>query len=133
VLSIFKLLATFSHLDVRMEDEPLHSRSTLHLEGAATFLRLPRLAADLEAVPQGRELHVRFDHLDYIDHACLDLLMNWEKQHAATGGSLVIDWESLTARFRHPRSNGKREHSLNSNGNGSAGELARTAQRAKSA
>jgi hypothetical protein len=25
--------------------------------------------------------------------------MNWEKQHEATGGSLVLDWESLTARF----------------------------------
>ena len=26
--------------------------------------------------------------------------MNWEKQHEATGGRLVIDWESLTARVR---------------------------------
>ena len=26
--------------------------------------------------------------------------MNWAKQHEATGGSLVIDWESLHARFR---------------------------------
>ena len=25
--------------------------------------------------------------------------MKWEKQHEATGGSLVIDWESLTAKF----------------------------------
>ena len=46
----------------------------LYLEGAATFLRLPKLAAALEAVPANRELHVHFDHLDYIDHACLDLL-----------------------------------------------------------
>ena len=38
--------------------------------------------------------------LDFIDHACFDLLMNWEKQHQATGGSLVMDWETLTARFR---------------------------------
>jgi MFS superfamily sulfate permease-like transporter len=105
-LSILKLLVTFSHLNVRIEDEPRRNRTALYLEGAATFLRLPRLAAKLEAVPVGRELHVHFEKLDYIDHACLNLLINWEKQHAATGGSLVIDWDSLTARFRHPSGNG---------------------------
>lgn len=51
---------------------------------------------------------MHFEELSYIDHACLDLLMNWEKQHRITGGNLVIDWESLTARFRIPgNQNGK--------------------------
>ena len=72
----------------------------LSLNGTATFLRLPRLAAALEAVPPSAELHVDFEHLDYIDHACLDLLMKWAKQHEATGGGLVIDWASLHANFR---------------------------------
>jgi MFS superfamily sulfate permease-like transporter len=114
VLALLKLLATFSHLVVRIEDEPRRKRTTLHLEGAATFLRLPRLAAHLETVPPGRELHVHFEHLDYIDHACLDLLINWQKQHEATGGSLAIDWESLHARFRQPGKNGN-----GNSGNGS--------------
>jgi MFS superfamily sulfate permease-like transporter len=115
-LSLVKLLITFSHLHIRTEDDPARSQTRLHLEGAATFLRLPKLAAALEAVPTNRELHVHFDHLDYIDHACLDLLMNWEKQHAGTGGSLIIDWESLTARVNQPRRNGS---STNGNGHGS--------------
>jgi hypothetical protein len=51
-------------------------------------------------------LHVDFQHLDYIDHACLELLMTWAKQHEATGGKLVIDWESLHARFN--RENGRK-------------------------
>jgi MFS superfamily sulfate permease-like transporter len=113
-LSILKLLATFAHLRVWIEDEPHKRRTTLFLEGAATFLRLPRLATKLESVPVGRELHVHFEGLDYIDHACFDLLMNWGKQHAATGGSLVIDWESLTARVRQPGQ-------YDSNGNGKNG------------
>jgi MFS superfamily sulfate permease-like transporter len=83
VLSALKLLLKFSHLDIRGEDDPARGRARLYLEGTATFLRLPKLAAALEAVPTNRELHVHFEHLDYIDHACLDLLMNWEKQHAA--------------------------------------------------
>ena len=43
-------------------------------QGAATFIRLPKLAAELEKLKPGANVHVHFDELDYIDHACLDLL-----------------------------------------------------------
>ena len=69
------------------------------MEGAATFLRLPQLAAKLDEVPDSAELHVDFEHLSHIDHACLDLLMDWAKQHEGMGGKLVIDWSSLHGRF----------------------------------
>jgi MFS superfamily sulfate permease-like transporter len=125
-LSVLKLVYTFSHLNIRLVGPtvrpgeeaaaPTGARTVLYLEGAATFIRLPKLAAALEAVPPNTELHVHFEGLTYIDHACLDLLINWEKQHEATGGSLVVDWESLTARFRQYRpGNG------NGNGNGHNG------------
>jgi MFS superfamily sulfate permease-like transporter len=98
-LSALKLLYTFSHLDVRLDISHANKLAVLSLEGAATFVRLPYLASELERVPDDVELHVDFEHLDYIDHACLDLLMNWAKQHEGTGGSLVIDWESLHSTF----------------------------------
>jgi MFS superfamily sulfate permease-like transporter len=98
-LALVKLLYAFSHLGIRVEKDNERNRTVLFLEGAATFIRLPKLAAALETVPPSTELHVHFEHLSHIDHACLDLLVNWEKQHEATGGSLVIDWESLTAKF----------------------------------
>lgn len=104
VLAVGKLVWTFSHLRIRTESDPLNGRTTLRLEGAATFLRLPWLADALEKVPPNTELHVDFEHLTYVDHACLELLLTWEKQHAATGGSLVLDWDSLHARFKSPRS-----------------------------
>jgi MFS superfamily sulfate permease-like transporter len=104
-LAVLKLVYTFSHLTIRVAEDRSKDRTTLHLNGAATFLRLPKLAAALESVPSDVELHVDFEGLTYIDHACLDLLMNWEKVHMASGGSLVIDWDSLTARF-HKRANG---------------------------
>jgi MFS superfamily sulfate permease-like transporter len=99
--ALAKLVYTFSRLKVRLEEDPGRNRTLLHLKGAATFLRLPRLAAALERVPPNTELHVHFEELSYIDHACLDLLLSWEKQHQATGGSLEIDWEGLHARFHH--------------------------------
>ncbi|HZN34210.1 MAG TPA: SulP family inorganic anion transporter [Pirellulaceae bacterium] len=106
VLSAVKLLISFSHLDVQLTtsgDRHKHPQVTLTIAGAATFLRLPVLAARLEEVPQGAHLHVDFEHLDYIDHACLELLMTWAKQHEMQGGRLVIDWGQLHARFREVR------------------------------
>ena len=112
ILSAIKLLVTFSHLQLELSTSAGQSgrpKTVLTMSGAATFLRLPLLAAKLEQVPAGASLHVHFDRLSYIDHACLELLMSWAKQHASTGGKLVIDWESLHARFKadnHPSSPG---------------------------
>ena len=98
-LSAAKLLYKFAHLETELKTYPRGKRVDLSLSGAATFLRLPLLAAALERVPGNTELHVDLEQLNYIDHACFDLLMNWAKQHEATGGSLVIDWNSLHAQF----------------------------------
>ncbi len=96
-----KLLAGFSTLDVTIETSLDGRRTVLHLRGSATFVSLPKLAAIIETVPANTELHAQLDQLTFIDHACLDLLTNWEKQHAASGGSLVMDWDDLRAKFRH--------------------------------
>ncbi len=99
VLSAIKLLYRFSHLEARLHLNGEGRRATLQLRGSATFLRLPVLAAELERVPPGAELHVDLRELTFIDHACLELLVNWAKRHEATGGVLEIDWDSLHARF----------------------------------
>jgi MFS superfamily sulfate permease-like transporter len=99
-LSAAKLLYTFAHLRTDLQFGPQRDRVTMSLSGTATFLRLPLLASTLERVPADAELHVDLEELQYIDHACLDLLMGWAKQHKSTGGSLVIDWDSLHAQVR---------------------------------
>ncbi len=117
-LSVAKLVYTFSRLRIRRRGDLASGRITLVLEGSATFLRLPKLASALDALPQGITLHVDLKGLSYIDHACLTLLMDWEKQHEATGGKLELDWETLRARFHHarPRPRSNTETSLVANG-----------------
>ncbi len=95
VLAAGKLLLTFARLDVDLKLDPESHMARLGVNGAATFLRLPQLAEALESVPADFELHVDFEHLSYIDHACLDLFMNWARQHEGAGGRLVIDWDTL--------------------------------------
>lgn len=108
LMSAAKLLYRFTHLEMELvlgnpkgkDGDGSKQIATLHMHGAATFLRLPMLAAQLEKVPGNAELHVDIEHLAYIDHACLDLLMNWAKQHETTGGKLVLDWNRLHGSFR---------------------------------
>lgn len=99
-ISAAKLLYSFSHLQIDVRPEADGKSTVMYLRGTATFIRLPKLAATLEQVRPDTDLHVHFEELNYIDHACLDLLLNWEKQHESTGGRLLIDWDLLTACFQ---------------------------------
>lgn len=98
--AIFKLVYTFSVLEVRSEPSASGGVHHIHLSGAATFVRLPQLARALEAVPGDRELHVHIDGLDHIDHACLELLSNWKRRREAEDApGMVVEWNELTSRY----------------------------------
>ena len=99
VLSIAKLPFAFSHLTVRQEENAAENRIDLHFDGSVTLVRMPILARALEALKPGSNVRVHLADLDYIDHACLDLLTNWDKQHKATGGTLTLDWATLEGKY----------------------------------
>jgi MFS superfamily sulfate permease-like transporter len=94
-----KALVLPSNLRVHLDTSDNDQQARLTLEGAATFMCLPKLAAELGRVPADSELHVDIKQLTYIDHACLELLSGWASQHTNLGGKLVIDWNALHARF----------------------------------
>lgn len=100
VLSLLKLLYAFSHLEVEKTEDASRNRVDLRLKGAATLIRLPMLAGELERLKPNTHVHVHIDDLDYIDHACIDLLSNWDRQHRTTGGSLEIEWDGLTEKYK---------------------------------
>ncbi len=97
-LSLLKLLYAFSHLEVQKEESG--NRVDLRLKGAATLIRLPMLARELEQLKPNTNVHVHIGDLDYIDHACIDLLTNWDRQHKISGGSLEIEWDGLTEKYK---------------------------------
>lgn len=98
-LALLKLLYTFAHLEVRLHDEPATSTTTVILRGSATFIKLPRLAAALEAIPTGGNVKLDISGLNYIDHACLDLIANWRKQYVARNGHVELPWDDLRRRY----------------------------------
>jgi MFS superfamily sulfate permease-like transporter len=98
VLSAARLLYVFTHLNTDLIVTTDLRQARIRLNGAATFVRLPKLAAKLDEIPRGAELHVDIRALAYIDHACLELFVNWAKRYEAEGGHLVIDWDELQAK-----------------------------------
>jgi MFS superfamily sulfate permease-like transporter len=85
------LLHRLTHLRVDVEHDAGSRRSTLHLHGSATFLRLPKLADALEEIPPDREVHVHLDGLHHLDHAALELLTNWERTQRERGSAAAVD------------------------------------------
>jgi MFS superfamily sulfate permease-like transporter len=99
VLATLKLVYTFSHLDIRREHDTTTNRVDLWMTGSATFFSIPQLGKALESSPFGSEVHIHVEKLDYIDHACLEMLSSWEKLHQSTGGALVVEWSELVERY----------------------------------
>jgi MFS superfamily sulfate permease-like transporter len=98
VLSAIKLLVRFTRVDVRVSSvangngEPT---VVVQIAGAATFLRLPVLAAQLDAVPQQSDVRIEINRLAYLDEACHVLLESWIQQREAEGQRVSVDRQRL--------------------------------------
>jgi mannitol/fructose-specific phosphotransferase system IIA component (Ntr-type) len=100
-LATIKLLLSGGKQFHRFEIETVEdeTRTHLHLRGAASFIRLPRLATALEKLPLDREIHLHIEELEYIDHACLDLLDRWECGRISVRAPVRVEWQTLRHRY----------------------------------
>ena len=94
-LALAKLLYTTQNLETFFARDSVTGKMTLHLQGIATFVSLPHLAATLETAPTHAEILVDTSSLRHIDHACLNLLQNWQLQHEANDGRVLVDWDKM--------------------------------------
>ncbi|WP_415624436.1 SulP family inorganic anion transporter [Mycobacterium xenopi] len=67
-------------------DDEWHVR----VDGACTFLALPRLTGVLASIPAGTAVTVDLA-ADYLDHAAHQAIHDWQRQHQATGGTVRIN------------------------------------------
>lgn len=82
VLALAKLLIESMRIEIRVE-HAADDTVNVHVSGAATFVRLPELAAALENIAPDNNARVHL-HLAHLDHACLELLTEWERQRKST-------------------------------------------------
>jgi MFS superfamily sulfate permease-like transporter len=100
VLSLGKVVYALSHMGIDVKKDTWRSRVEVHLQGAATFMRLPKLVDALEKLPTDTEVHVHIQQLNYIDHACLDALSTWEKKRNEKAATTVVEWDGLMEKYR---------------------------------
>jgi MFS superfamily sulfate permease-like transporter len=102
-LTVVRLVYELTHFELKVETRPDSRRVDLHLIGAATFVALPKLAAALDHIPPGSEVHVHIQRLGHIDHACLDAIAAWQEQGSKFGSAMQVEWEELMSRFQREK------------------------------
>ncbi|WP_410584637.1 bifunctional SulP family inorganic anion transporter/carbonic anhydrase [Amycolatopsis sp. lyj-108] len=70
--------------------EPDGPRTRVVIEGALTFLSVPRLTSVLATVPGRSEVTLEL-FVDYLDHAAFDCLRGWQRAYERAGGTVVVD------------------------------------------
>ncbi len=102
-LSLISVIYALSqmHISVEARSGAWSARTDVHLTGAATFIRLPKLLDALESVPNDGEVHVHIRRLDYIDHACMDAIGNWERQRNQKSMKTIVEWDELMTKYRN--------------------------------
>lgn len=108
-LAFGKIVYSLIHLETKLGVDKKRKIAVLKLDGAATFIQLPKLVRVLEKVPNDVELHVNIQNLSNIDPACLELFENWGKEHEATGGALVMEWKDLMSKYDKRGQNNKKD------------------------
>lgn len=94
-LALLKLLFQVSVLSTDMEHRD--DGIVLHVEGVASFVRLPTLDRALrEAMEQDTtKVYLETDELLFLDDACYELFMGWKREMEALGREVVADWARL--------------------------------------
>src|SRR5271166_6113828 len=73
----------------RVEAQPVGEEWSVAVEGACTFLALPRLTRVLASIPAGGTVTVAIS-VSYLDHAAHQAITDWRRQYEAMGGTARI-------------------------------------------
>ena len=84
-LSVLELLPHFRRLRLKVDAEHGEETHRINLDGAATFVTLPKLNSALDAVPGDQPVHLAFEKVPAIDHTSADTLRDWVQRRRARG------------------------------------------------
>lgn len=87
ISALLLTLHRLSRLDVAIEPAS-EGEVRIKLSGAATFLRLPTLSQVLEVIAPGKVVVFSVEGLIYIDHACVEYLLEWSERYEKQGGTV---------------------------------------------
>lgn len=84
-LSLIEIAPFVRRLRLRVDTEDGAERCHLRLDGAATFVSVPRLNQALDGLPEGKALTIELHDVPAIDHSCAELLRDWLQRQRGRG------------------------------------------------
>lgn len=97
-LSLLELIPHVRRLNLRVDAQHGEANSHVALEGAATFVTLPKLTRTLEEVPPNSRLTLDLAQLTAIDHTSAEMLNDWMQRRRAAG--MQVSLAGADGRFR---------------------------------
>lgn len=90
-LSAIELLPHVRKLKLKVDTAETGNESEVRLQGAATFVALPKLSKVLEAIPGGRPVHLDMRGVPAIDHSMAEMIGEWVRRHRSGGAAVRVD------------------------------------------
>lgn len=87
-LSMLELIPHARKPGLRVEEEADDHAHALALSGTATFLTLPRLSRQLDAVPRRDRVILDMKDLGHIDHSCAEMVREWVDRRRMSGAQV---------------------------------------------
>lgn len=89
--SLLELLPHLRNLKLRVRRDDEGEFSEVEVSGAATCVNLPKLARELDEVPDGRPIRIRFRDVVCLDHTCAEMISEWVARKTRRGASIEYD------------------------------------------
>ncbi|MDV3456340.1 SulP family inorganic anion transporter [Sphingomonas sp. HF-S4] len=93
-LSMLELLPHVRRLRLKVDAHDHDQGRTITLDGAATFVALPKLSERLESTPAGSPVRLDLTRCSAVDHTVAELLRDWSSRRRARGDEVAIDGAS---------------------------------------
>ena len=93
-LSLIELIPHARRLRLRVDQTHGDDGSEIRLDGAATFVTLPKLNAALDAVPEDRPVRLDVTSVNALDHTSAEMLEEWLKRKRASGQTVAVSGAS---------------------------------------
>ena len=89
-LTMLELIPNLRRLKLKVREERDGDAHSIELDGAATFVTLPKLSATLDRVPSNAPVRLDVSKLDAVDHTSAELLRDWFQRRKAAGNPVEL-------------------------------------------
>lgn len=90
-LSLLELIPHLRNMKLRVTHSREEDLAEVELSGAATCVNLPKLASQLDELPDGGRIRIKFKEVVCLDHTCAEMICEWVSRKRRRGAAIEYD------------------------------------------